>query len=44
MISSVSGEGLTEFLEGLWTRVNEEKHRERAEAPDLFPELEEWRP
>lgn len=44
VISSVTGEGLPAFLEGLWTRVTEEKVKERAEAPDLFPEMEEWRP
>jgi GTP-binding protein len=44
VISSVSGEGLVAFLEGLWVRVDEQKTRERADAPDLFPELEEWKP
>jgi GTP-binding protein len=44
VISSVSRYGLDDLLEGLWSRVEEEKARERAAAPDLFPELEEWRP
>lgn len=44
VISAVTGEGLADFLEGIWARVDEQKTRERAEAPDLFPELEEWRP
>jgi GTP-binding protein len=44
VVSSVSGEGLVGFLEGLWARVDEHKKRERTEAPDLFPELEEWKP
>jgi GTP-binding protein len=43
-VSSVSREGLSELLEGLWKRVEEDKRRQRAAAPDLFPELEEWRP
>lgn len=44
VISAVTGEGLADFLEGIWARVDEQKKREKAEAPDLFPELEEWRP
>jgi GTP-binding protein len=44
VISSVTGEGLSDFLQGLWRHVDQEKQRERAESPDLFPELEEWRP
>ncbi len=44
VISSVTGEGLSDFLQGLWRQVDQEKKRERAESPDLFPELEEWRP
>jgi GTP-binding protein len=44
VISSVSGQGLTGFLEALWARVSEEKEREAPEADDAFPELEEWRP
>jgi GTP-binding protein len=44
VISSVSGEGLSGFLEGLWSRVEEAKARERSESTDSFPELEEWRP
>lgn len=44
VVSSVTREGLTELLEGLWAHVREEKDRERAAAPDLFPEIEEWRP
>jgi GTP-binding protein len=43
-ISAVSREGLEEFLEALWRCVEEEKDRTRPEEPDLFPELEEWRP
>lgn len=43
-VSSVSGDGLGDLLQGLWTRVHEEKKRESAGASDLFPELEEWRP
>jgi GTP-binding protein len=46
VISSVSREGLDEFAEALWRRVQEEKERERERRiePDQFPELEEWRP
>jgi GTP-binding protein len=45
VVSSVSGEGLAGFKEGLWARVAEEKAKEGAgEAPDAFPALEEWRP
>ncbi|MCK5488901.1 MAG: 50S ribosome-binding GTPase, partial [Gemmatimonadetes bacterium] len=44
VVSSVSGEGLGDFLQGLWARVEEEKKRERVDLPDPFPELEEWRP
>ena len=44
VLSSVSGEGLGDFLQGLWARVDEEKRRERDQSPDLFPELEEWKP
>jgi GTP-binding protein len=45
VISSVSGEGLAGFKEGLWARVAAEKAKEDTEqAPDAFPALEEWRP
>ena len=45
VISSVSGEGLAGFKEGLWARVAEEKAKEGSEGtPDAFPALEEWRP
>jgi len=44
VISAVSGEGLASFLEALWARVSTEKDRAAPEAPDAFPELEEWRP
>jgi len=44
VISSVSGEGLADFLEGVWARVDERRTEERGETPDLFPELEQWRP
>ena len=44
VVSSVTREGLPELLEGLWAHVKEEKELERKAAPDLFPEIEEWRP
>lgn len=44
VVSSVTGEGLSALLEALWNRVREEKAREREASPDLFPEIEEWRP
>ena len=42
--SSVSGEGLGDFLQGLWAQVEEEKKLDRLDQSDPFPELEEWRP
>jgi len=44
VVSSVSGEGLGEFLQGLWAQVEEEKKLDRLDQSDPFPELEEWRP
>jgi GTP-binding protein len=44
VISAVTGEGLSGFLEAVWTRVSDEKAREAPEAEDAFPEIEEWRP
>jgi len=45
-ISSVSGRGLDELAEALWSRVREEKERsgEAGEGGQPFPELEEWTP
>ena len=44
VVSSVSGEGLGDFLQGLWAQVEEEKKLDRLDQSDPFPELEEWRP
>lgn len=44
VVSSVSGEGLVDFLQGLWAQVEEEKKLDRLDQSDPFPELEEWRP
>ena len=44
VVSSVSGEGLGDFLQGLWAQVEEEKKLERLDQSDPFPEMEEWRP
>ncbi|MGB5301849.1 MAG: hypothetical protein WBP17_01720, partial [Gemmatimonadota bacterium] len=44
VVSSVSGEGLGDFLQGLWARVEEEKKLEELDQADPFPEMEEWRP
>jgi GTP-binding protein len=44
VVSSVSGEGLADFLQGLWARVEEEKMLDRSDQSDPFAELEEWRP
>jgi len=40
-VSSVTREGLTDVLEALWARVQEEKREERGDE-ERFPELEEW--
>ena len=44
VVSSVSGEGLVDFLQGLWAQVEEEKKLDGLDQSDPFPELEEWRP
>ena len=44
VVSSVTREGLADLLEKLWSQVRLEKDREREASPDLFPEIEEWRP
>jgi len=45
VISSVSGEGLSEALEGLWAEVRAEKERAAGAAGgDPFEGVEEWRP
>lgn len=46
-VSSVTGRGLDDLVEGLWSRVRREKEREREEGGEgdgLFPALEEWTP
>lgn len=44
-VSSVTGEGLQDTLEGLWTAVRREKDRLAAEDDeDPFAEVEGWRP
>ena len=45
VISSVTGEGVAEALEGLWAEVRAEKARaERARGADPFEGVEEWKP
>jgi len=43
VVSSVTGEGLSDLLEALWRHVKEEKTR-AGDASDPFEDLETWRP
>lgn len=43
-ISSVTREGLDELEQAMWPRVQSEKEKSDVGEPDLFPELDEWKP